>query len=69
MFLLSFSQANGQAAENMVKFTPDFRFKDGIYLNFDQVKANNPIPKARLLTSTDYNDREFFRKLLESGKI
>lgn len=59
----------GQDQENMVKFTPDFRFTDGIYLNFDQVKSNNPIPKAKLLTSTDYNDREFFKKLLEAGKI
>jgi hypothetical protein len=59
----------GQEQENMVKFTPDFRFKDGIYLSFEQVKTNNPIPKAKLLTSTDYNDREFFKKLFEAGKI
>lgn len=59
----------GQQKEGMVKYTPDFRFKDGIYANFDQVRLNNPIPKAKLLTSTDYNDREFFSKLLESDKI
>jgi hypothetical protein len=59
----------GQDKEGMVKYTPDFRFKDGIYLNFDQVKLNSPIPKAKILTSTDYNDREFFQKLFESGKI
>jgi len=53
----------------MVKYTPDFRFRDGIYVNFDQVKQNNPIPKAKILTSTDYNDKEFFKKLLESEKI
>lgn len=52
-----------------VKYTPDFKFKDGIYLNFDQVKENNPIPKAKILTSADYNDREFFNKVFESGKI
>jgi hypothetical protein len=69
LFAYSLSHVNGQNKENMVKYTPDFRFKDGIYLNFDQVKENNPIPKAKLLTSTDYNDREFFKKLLESGKI
>lgn len=69
LFAYSLSHVNGQNKENMVKYTPDFRFKDGIYLNFDQVKGNNPIPKAKLLTSTDYNDREFFKKLLESGKI
>jgi hypothetical protein len=60
---------SGQQQEGMVKYTPDFRFKDGIYLNFDQVKANSPVPKAKLLTSMDYNDREFFKKLLESDKI
>jgi len=53
----------------MVKYTPEFRFTDGIYLNFDQVKLNNPIPKSKLLTSIDYNDREFFKKILEGDKI
>jgi hypothetical protein len=61
--------ANGQEKEGMVKYTPDFRFNDGIYLNFEQVKMNNPIPKAKLLTSIDYNDREFFKKIFESDKI
>jgi hypothetical protein len=60
---------NGQEKEGMVKYTPDFRFKDGIYINFDQVKLNKPIPKAKLLTSVDYNDREFFKKIMSSDKI
>ncbi|HPT21183.1 MAG TPA: hypothetical protein PLR88_04490 [Bacteroidales bacterium] len=59
----------GQEKEGMVKYTHDFKFKDGIYLNFDQVKANSPIPKAKLLTSVDYNDREFFKKIMEAEKI
>jgi hypothetical protein len=59
----------GQEKEGMVKYTPDFRFNDGIYLNFDQVRMNRPIPKAKLLTSVDYNDREFFKKVLEPDKI
>jgi hypothetical protein len=66
---VSVFQVQGQEKEGMVKFTPDFRFNDGIYLNFDQVKLNRPIPKAKLLTSVDYNDREFFKKILESEKI
>lgn len=70
LFLPGFClESGGQEKEDMVKYTPDFRFKDGIYLNFEQVKQNSPIPKAKLLTSTDYNDREFFKKLLESDKI
>lgn len=59
----------GQDKEGMVRYTPDFRFNDGIYLNVEQVKMNNPIPKAKLLTSVDYNDREFFKKILEMDKI
>lgn len=65
----SFISLRGQEREGMVKYTPDFKFKDGIYLNFDQVKMNDPIPKAKLLTSTDYNDKEFFKKLFESNKV
>lgn len=59
----------GQGNPGMVKYTPDFKFKDGLYLNFDQIKANNPIPKAKLLTSADYNDREFFNKIFASDHI
>jgi hypothetical protein len=76
IFLISlFSQvvpsirSSGQEKEGMVKYTTDFRFNDGIYINFDQVKMNSPIPKAKLLTSIDYNDREFFKKILEGDKI
>ena len=54
---------------NTVKYTPDFRFRDGIYMNFEMVKSNSPIPKAKLLTSVDYNDREFFNKILENDRI
>ncbi|HPF03963.1 MAG TPA: hypothetical protein PLE95_12210 [Bacteroidales bacterium] len=67
--MLSNVIVQAQDTPGLVKYTPDFRFKDGIYVNFEQVKLNNPIPKARLLTSTDYNDKEFFRKLFESDKL
>jgi hypothetical protein len=58
-----------QDPDRKVKYSPDFKFRDGIYLNFEQIKANSPIPKAKILTSADYNDREFFNKLFESDKI
>ena len=66
---ISLQYLSGQEKEGMVKYTPEFKFNDGIYLNFDQVKLNSPIPKAKLLTSIDYNDREFFKKILEIDKI
>jgi len=57
------------SSNDSVALTPDFRFKDGVFLNFDQVRTNNPIPKAKILTSADYNDREFFNQVFESDKI
>lgn len=59
----------GQDTLNRVRYTPDFRFNDGIFLNFDQVKYNRPIPKAKILTSADYNDREFFTKVFASDNF
>jgi len=61
--------AISQDSTRMVKYTPEFRFNDGIYLNFEQLKANSPIPKAKLLTSADYNDRDFYTKVFAAEKI
>lgn len=55
--------------QSTTKSNVGYKFTDGIYLNIEQVKANAPIPKAKLLTSTDYNDKDFFKVLLESDKI
>jgi hypothetical protein len=68
IFLVS-GISTAQHLSDSVKYTPDFKFKDGIYLNFDMVRENNPIPKAKLLTSVDYNDREFFSQLMKGDKI
>lgn len=59
----------GQQGDTLVQYTPDFKFRDGIYLNFDMVKTNSPIPKAKLFTSVDYNDKDFFDQVISSEKI
>ncbi len=66
---LTAARLSGQENTEKVKYTPEFRFTDGIYLNFEQVKENSPIPKAKILTSADYNDRDFFTKVLATEKI
>lgn len=60
--------ARAQEGE-MVEFTPDFRFNDGIFFTFEQVRANEPVSKAKILTSADYNDRDFFKKVFENENI
>ncbi len=55
--------------DTLVQYTPGFKFRDGVYLNFDMVKTNNPIPKAKLFTSVDYNDKDFFEQVFASDHI
>lgn len=47
-----------------IKYTPDFKFKDGIFMNIEDVKRNDPIPKARIVSNLDYSDYTFFEELL-----
>lgn len=68
LFLLLGLEAQ-EAPEGMVPYDPDYKFKDGIYLDFEQVKNNDPIAKARILIAIDYNDREFFRKLFAKEEV
>ena len=69
LFLISivFSQSNN--LKGKIKYTPAFKFADGIFLNFQQVKDNNPIPKSQILTTIDYNSFDFYDKLFENKYI
>jgi hypothetical protein len=50
----------------MVLYTPEFEFTDGIYLNFMQVRNNDPIPKSRLITDVEYQSKDFFEQVLDN---
>jgi len=54
---------------NLVKYTTEFKFRDGLFLNFEQVRTNKPIPKSRVLTSVDYRSNTFFDQVTESQTI
>ncbi len=66
--ILTFSQT-GNIRKDKVKYTPAFKFKDGIFLNFQQVKDNNPVPKSQILTTIDYNAFDFYNKLFQNKYI
>jgi hypothetical protein len=66
--------AGGLAAQEgeekgMVEYTTDFKFKDGIFANFNMVKANDPIPPARIVTDVDLFDRDFYDKVTNEKEI
>ncbi|MFO7655504.1 MAG: hypothetical protein R6W78_00390 [Bacteroidales bacterium] len=56
-------------SSDMVKYTPEFKFIEGIYVNFNQVKNNSPISKSRILTDVDYDDPYFFDRVTEGKKL
>jgi hypothetical protein len=67
--MLMIMGAVAQDSDNMVKYTHDFKFTEGIYMNFEQVRANEPIPKYKILTNADFHDPEFFDKVLSRDQI
>lgn len=44
-------------------------FADGIYLNFNQVKENNPVPKSRIVSAIAEDDKDFFNNMLAGKSI
>lgn len=59
----------GQEQQGMVKYTPDFSFHDGLYIDFLSAKNNDPVPKSKIVTTLDYNSEDFFVKLLRNASI
>lgn len=59
-----FSQEN-----KLVEYSPEYIFKEGIYVNFEMFKANNPISISTIVTNIPLNDIDFFNKLLQKEKI
>jgi hypothetical protein len=54
---------------NKVIYSNDYQFKEGIYINYEQVILNKPLDKIRLITSLKPDDDEFYEELLKSDKI
>ena len=52
-----------------VPYTPDFEFKDGIYLTFEQFKNNSPLPKYKIVTNIDKESPTFLAEVLKSDTI
>jgi hypothetical protein len=55
--------------KKVIPFTPDFRFKDGIYMNYADIKNNNPISGIRIVTELDPEAPDFYAKITESEKL
>jgi hypothetical protein len=68
LLFLVMAHSNGQEV-GTVKYSPEFKFREGIFLNFDQVKKNTPILKSRIITQVAYDNPDFFELILKEKKI
>ena len=69
LLMLAQITAGQEEERNMVEYSHDFEFKEGIYANFEMVKANDPIPPARIVTDVDMFDRAFYDKITSGKEI
>lgn len=67
--LLCFNVHSQFDTTGYVKYTNEFKFKDGVFMNFQQVKDNNPILKSRIISNVKYDDPDFFNILSEKGEV
>lgn len=66
------SCVSGYSQSDSVKkviYNSEFRFKDGLYLNFAQVKNNHPVLKERLVANVGAEDERFFDLILADKQI
>ncbi len=65
----SYAQTDSITKNKLVKYSPEFQFKEGIYISFEQVKYNSPVPKPKIDTHIPQNDFDYFSNLISEEKI
>ena len=53
----------------MIEYSPGYVFKEGLYLSIDDVRANDPIPLARIVSDRYVYDKDFFDELIIKKEI
>lgn len=56
-------------AQERVKYDSEFKFKDGVYLSFQDFKNNNPIPITHLLSNFDIRNPDYLDLALNTDSL
>jgi hypothetical protein len=57
------------SAQNMVEYSSDYVFKDGLYISFQDFKNNNPIPITHILSDFDIRDPNYLDVILNQDSV
>ena len=71
IFLYPIQVSHAQEPEEpaMIQFSSEFNFKDGLYLNIDDVKNNDPVPLGRVVTDLHSYNKDFFDEMIIKEEI
>lgn len=56
-------------AQQKVAYSPDFKFREGIYLSFEDFKNNDPIPVTHILSDFDIRSIDYLLNVLHSDSF
>ncbi len=54
---------------NLVKYSVDFEFTDGVYISFLQVKENKPVRPERIISDINPESFDYYNELMKNNKI
>ena len=66
---LQLSHAQEPEEPAMVQYSSEYKFKDGLYLNIDDVRNNDPIPLGRVVTDLNNYNKDFFDEMIIREEI
>ena len=67
--LVLLAACNWVYSQTEVEYNKNFRFKEGIYLTYDQFKHDTPISNLRIISKYDKHEIGFLSKLVLKKKI
>lgn len=56
-------------AQDSIAFTKDFRLYEGVYLSYEDLRYNWPIPKEKINTTIQKDQLDFYSKLIENDLV
>ena len=68
-YVLICRMITAQDSADYVAYTPEYHFRDGIFTSIERVKNNDPIPKSVIISSADYDDPDFFERVLHEKEV
>ncbi len=67
--LIMFHLVSAQQDTSLVPYSLDFKFNDGLFLNFNQVKQNSPIEFNFIISDQQPNEPDFLENILSQSYI